>query len=398
MTKEKYDEIVDYLRGVISGTPWEGKVYAVGGCLRDALMGRDIHDVDLAVAVPDGGVRFPLWLQKEGLTLEPPTLFRRFSSSRLRLKAFPDDEIEVVQTRKEQYTDLNSRNPEVCFGSILDDCLRRDLTINSLYQNVSTGEMLDLTGRGVDDIRNCIIQTPMEPGETFSDDPIRILRTLRFAVRYGWHIPPEVWQAMKDNAGRMKIVRRPRISTEFEKMMLSNDPVKLLKKMKEIGVIFKVMPELCHLFRVKDHSKRKELGPNATLPTLWELTLQALSDVVGSTNDSLQSRYAALFSQFHRIKIPYSDNKYTRKEGTGKRGSGRNTVVTTALRRLMYDYDFIRSVKALLPAVPAEKEGPNEKNHSSKKSAGGSRSAANGKKRNKRRRKRKKKGTGADES
>ena len=219
MNKEKYDAIVGYLRRIIAGTQWEGKVYTVGGCLRDALMGLDIHDVDLAVNVPDGGCLFPLWLEKKGYTLSPPTLYRRFSSSRLRLKEFPDDEIEVVQTRREQYTDANSRNPEVCFGSIQDDCERRDLTINSLYENVTTGELLDLTGRGVKDIQECRIQTPMAPEDTYSDDPIRILRTLRFAVRYGWDIPEDLWEAMKNNAARMKIVRRPRIATEFEKLI-----------------------------------------------------------------------------------------------------------------------------------------------------------------------------------
>ena len=356
MTKEKYEEILAYLRGVIAGTQWEGEVYTVGGCLRDALMGRDIHDVDLAVHVPDGGVQFPIWLEKQGLTLVPPTLYRRFSSSRLRLKAFPDDEIEVVQTRREQYTDENSRNPEVCFGSVMDDCERRDLTINSLYQNVTTGELLDLTGRGVDDITHHRIRTPMAPDDTYSDDPIRILRTLRFAVRYGWRIPDDVWEAMKANASRMRIVRRPRVATEFEKMMESNDPVKLLTKMKEIGVIFRVLPELCHLYRLKDQDRRDELGPNAKLPTLWETTMERLGEVVGSPEDSLEARFAALFSQFNRIRIPYGDKEDKGKEEGRKkrRGQGRNAIIAVALRRLMFDHDFVRRVKALLPPVEGE--------------------------------------------
>ena len=332
MSKEEYEKILAYLRKVIKGTSWEGKVYTVGGCLRDGLMGHDIHDVDLAVAVPDGGVKFPVWLDKKGLTLVPPTLYRRFSSSRLRLKAFPEHEIEVVQTRREQYTDENSRNPEVCFGSIKDDCERRDLTINSLYQNVTTGEILDLTGCGISDIRHRRIRTPMAPDETYKDDPIRILRTLRFAVRYGWPIPDDVMKAMKANGPRMKIVRRPRVSTEFEKMLMSNDPVKLLKLMKEVGVIFRVMPELCHLYRVRDHSRRKELGPNAPLPTLWDITLERLAEVVGSPDDSLEARFAALFSQFHRVKMSYS-------------------VIGTALKRLMYDKNFVDKVRSLLPQL-----------------------------------------------
>lgn len=362
MTREDYEEILTYLREVIKDTPWEGKVYTVGGCLRDALMGHDIHDVDLAVAVPDGGVQFPLWLEKQGLTLQPPTLYRRFSSSRLRLKKFPQHEIEVVQTRREQYTDANSRNPEVCFGSIMDDCERRDLTINSLYQNVTTGEILDLTGRGVDDIRNHRIRTPMKPDDTYSDDPIRILRTLRFAVRYGWEIPEDVMQAMKDNGSRMKIVRRPRVSTEFDKMMSSNDPATLLEMMKEIGVIFRVLPELSHLYRIKDHSQRKKLGPQAPLPTLWELTLQKLREVVGSAEDSLEARYAALFSQFHRIKLPYSYPKKDGKDKPSRRGRGRSAIVTMALRRLMYDYDFIRRVKSFFADSNEEISENNKEN------------------------------------
>ena len=400
MTREEYEKIVSYLRGVIEGTPWEGKVYTVGGCLRDALMGHDIHDVDLAVNVPDGGVLFPIWLEQQGLTLVPPTLYRRFSSSRLKLKAFPEDEIEVVQTRREQYTDANSRNPEVCFGSIQDDCERRDLTINSLYQNVTTGEILDLTGRGVEDIRNHRIDTPMKPDETYSDDPIRILRTLRFAVRYGWEIPEDVWKAMKDNGGRMKIVRRPRVSTEFEKMMRSNDPVKLLKMMKEIGVIFKVLPELCHLYRIKDHSLREQLGPNATLPTLWDVTMERLEEVVDSPEDSLEARFAALFSQFHRVKLPYSySDRKDRTEKEKRRGKGRNAVVATALRRLMYDYDFIRAVKKLLPEKGDGKELQIEvppARKKKKKTSKDTTSVPTAKKRKRRSRRKKKKSDGAE--
>lgn len=348
MQKAEYEEILEYLRGVISGTKWEGKVYVVGGCLRDMLMGHEIHDVDLAVALPDGGVQFPIWLEQEGLTAEPPKLYRRFSSSKLRLKAFPQHEIEVVQTRREQYTDANSRNPEVCFGSIMDDCLRRDLTINSLYQNVTTGEMLDLTGRAIDDIKNHRIMTPMEPGETYSDDPIRILRTLRFAVRYGWEIPDEIMKSMKDNAQRIKIVRRPRVATEFGKIMESNDPVATLQLMKQVGVVFRVVPELCHLFKVKDHTLREKVGPNGKLPTLWDVTMENLAQA----GDSLAERYAALFSKFNRVKVPYKDlPKKAREVKEKNRGHGTGAIVTTALKRLMYDYDFIREVKSLMPGL-----------------------------------------------
>lgn len=393
MTIEDYNEICDYLHGVIKDTSWEGNVYTVGGCCRDAIMGREIHDVDLAVTVPDGGVMFATWLDHKGLTLEPPTLFRRFSTSKLRLKAFPEHEIEIVQTRREQYTDANSSNPEICFGTIMDDCLRRDLTINSLYKDISTGEVLDLTGRGIPDIKAHRINTPMDPDDTYSDDPIRILRTLRFASRYGWEIPKEVMDAMKRHAHRLKIVRRPRIATEFGKIIQSNDPVGILQTMKEIGAIFKVLPELAHLYRQKDHNREKE-NPNAKLPTLWEVTMEHLA----AAGESTEERFAALFTEFYRVRIPYNDDREksgAKRKNGGRRGHGRSAVVTTALKRLMYDSDFIKRVKALMPPVPKDyKPSSAPEKRSSKKSVSGSVGAANDgkstekKKRRRRRRKR----------
>lgn len=385
MTIEDYNEICDYLREVIRGTSWEGHVFTVGGCCRDAIMGREIHDVDLAVTVPDGGVMFATWLEHKGLTLGAPTLYRRFSTSKLRLKAFPEHEIEIVQTRREQYTDANSSNPEVCFGSIMDDCERRDLTINSLYKDLTTGEVLDLTGRGIPDIKAHRIDTPMDPDDTYSDDPIRILRTLRFASRYGWEIPDSVMKAMKRHAHRLRIVRRPRIATEFEKIILSANPVEILQQMKEIGAIFKVLPELAHLYRKKDHTREKE-NPNAKLPTLWDVTMDRLA----KAGESAEERYAALFTEFYQVRIPYSEEKEKSRRKSGKRQShGRSAVVTIALKRLMHDSDFIKRVKALLPPIP--KDYKPERSTSPKPTATGGASTDGKSKRKKRRRRRRRK-------
>lgn len=383
MTIREYQEICDYLSGVIKGTEWEGHVYTVGGCCRDTLMGRDIHDVDLAVTVPDGGVKFALWLQQKKLTLEPPTLFRRFSTSKLKLKRFPEHEIEIVQTRREQYTDANSRNPEVCFGSIQDDCERRDLTINSLYKDLTTGEVLDFTGRGIRDIREKRIDTPMDPDETYSDDPIRILRTLRFATRYGWEIPEEVMAAMKRNAGRLKIVRRPRVATEFDKIIRSNNPVEILERLKEIGGIFRVLPELAHLYRIKDHSKENEYR-GRKLPTLWELTMERLA----KAGESAEERFAALFTEFYRVAIPYTEIPSKSRQNGQKRSrrtSNRSAIVQIALKRLMYPHDFIKRVKSLLPPAPKDKTKDKDGSQQSEKTA---------KKRRRRRRYRNKKPVG----
>lgn len=376
MTIEEYNEICGYLHDVIAGTSWEGNVFTVGGCCRDAIMGREIHDVDLAVTVPDGGVMFATWLEHKGLTLGPPVLFRRFSTSKLRLKAFPEHEIEIVQTRREQYTDANSSNPEICFGSIMDDCERRDLTINSLYKDLTTGEVLDLTGRGIPDIEARRIATPMDPDETYSDDPIRILRTLRFATRYGWEIPREVMDAMKRHASRLKIVRRPRIATEFDKIIRSNDPVAILQTMKRIDAVFRVLPELAHLYRQKDHYREDEFK-GKKLPTLWDTTMERLAQA----GDTAEERFAALFAEFYRVTVPYSHVQRKREGKKGRRGQGRSAVVSTALKRLLYDTEFIKKVKSLLPPVPADYRKPMPKSADN---------AGNKNKKRKRRRRRRK--------
>lgn len=345
MTIESYNKICAYLREVIRGTTWEGNVFTVGGCIRDMLMDRDIHDVDLAVTMPDGGIMFALWLEQKGLTLTPPILYPRFSTSKLRLKAFPEEEIEVVQTRKEQYTDANSRNPEICFGTLKEDCDRRDLTINSLYQNVSTGEILDLTGRGIKDIKEHKIRTPMKPEDTFSDDPIRILRAIRFAYKFNWPISREMFEAMRKNAGRMKIVRRPRLSGEFEKALLGPDPVKLMKTLRELGVLDRILPELQHLYRKKVKDNRAKNEKHLRLPTLWDDTMNRLAE----TPPVLSERFAALFSDFDKVKIPYTfSDKKGAKDHRNHRGRGRASIVHTALKRLHYEPEFIREVKDLM--------------------------------------------------
>lgn len=348
MTEEKYKEICAYLRDVTEASQWEGNVFTVGGCCRDALMGREIHDIDLAVTAPDGGVKFAEWLFEKGLTYGEPIYFRRFSTSRLILREYPEYEIEVVQTRREQYTNSNSRNPEVAYGTLEEDCFRRDLTINSLYQDIITGEIIDFTGKGIDDIKNKVIRTPLEPDETFEDDPLRILRTVRFATRLGWRIPDNIIEAMGRHADRIKIIRKERRAAEFEKILTGPDPVRAMTLLRRIGAMHTLLPELIHTYRKKIH-----IGENIKLPTIWDFTMEALRK---STED-LPSRYAALFSEMYRITIPYTEakGKDSKTVSKNRRGRGRTAIATIALRRLHYDRDFIRAVKEKLPKVKPDK-------------------------------------------
>ena len=162
----------------------------------------------------------------------------------LHLKAFPEVELEFVQTRKEKYIDHTCRNPETAFGTIEEDCMRRDLTINALYTNVSTGEIVDITGKGVEDLKGHIIRTPNTPDVIYDDDPLRILRCIRFASRYGWEIEKETYDGMKRNVHRLAIITKERVKDELDKMLTCRHPVMAMELLRQTGVMHYVIPEL----------------------------------------------------------------------------------------------------------------------------------------------------------
>ena len=118
MKHEVYTNIKKFLGELIAGTEWEGHVYTVGGCVRDELMGSEIKDIDLCVSLPSGGIRFAEWLRDNGHAMKGVTVYPNYGTAMLHLKAFPDVELEFVQTRKEKYIDHSCRNPETAFGTM----------------------------------------------------------------------------------------------------------------------------------------------------------------------------------------------------------------------------------------------------------------------------------------
>lgn len=239
----------EWIRETIERTPWEGHVFAVGGCCRDEYMGTEIKDLDLAVDLPDGGVKFARWLIRKHQTIGHPTFFLKYGTAKIRLRHFPEEEIELVQTRKEQYTKENARCPEIAYGTIEEDCFRRDFTANSLYYDITRRRTVDITGQGITDINNGVLRTPLDPDETFSDDPVRILRGLRFANRFGWTIDPPAYEAMLRHIDRMNLVSRERVHSEFCKMLNSPRPIAALQTLRETGALVAMVPEFEALTR-----------------------------------------------------------------------------------------------------------------------------------------------------
>lgn len=281
MTTKLYHVICEWLRDLIAGTPWEGHVYAVGGCCRDELMGFEIKDLDLAVDLPMGGVKFARWLQKKRLITGRPVFFLKYGTAKLRLRRFPDDEIELVQTRKEQYTRETSRCPEVAFGTIEEDCFRRDFTVNSLYYDITRRRMVDITGQGIPDMQAGLLRTPMDPDETFNDDPVRILRGLRFANRFGWTIDPPVMEALLRHIHRLDIVSRERVHSELCKMLNGPAPVEMMETLRSTGALAMMIPALNHL---------------AGDPRQWAAAMERLRTVIARDPEApTRMRLASIF-------------------------------------------------------------------------------------------------------
>lgn len=270
MTHESYIEIREYLRDLISGTKWEGHVFAVGGCVRDEIMGLPIKDIDLAVDLPDGGVRFAAWLSGQSLTVGEPVTYPAFGTAMLRLVRFPDVEIELVQTRREKYTNRFSCHPETVHGSLEDDTMRRDLTINAIYFDISNGNYIDLCGHGIDDIHNHIIRTPADPDMTYDDDPLRILRCVRFATRFGWEIEKATFKAMLRNVPRLAILSPRRTAAELDRIITAPYACEALTRLRDIKALGSLIPEL------EGKLSDKTIAALAALPEEQPLRLTAL--------------------------------------------------------------------------------------------------------------------------
>ena len=246
MTNESYNLICKALAQIIKGSEFEGHVFLVGGCVRDEIMHTKIHDIDIAVTLPNGGVRFALWLYKKRLTAgkRPPLVFEHFATAKVRLKQFPKEVIDCVQTRKNRYVFEEDPKPEEHFGTIEEDALCRDLTINSLFKNISTNELLDPTGLALHDIENHIIRTPNIPDISLRDNAMHILRCIRFAVKFEWEISLELLESMKKNLDIMSEATVRRMTNELFSILQLKKKERAFKLIKSIGAMPYIEPYL----------------------------------------------------------------------------------------------------------------------------------------------------------
>ena len=219
------------------------EAYLIGGFVRDKILGRQTKDADI-VCIGDG-----IALAHEVASRFQPTptvaYFKTFGTAQLKLD---DWEIEFVGARKESYK-YHSRNPEVEPGTLTDDQDRRDFTINALAISLNEkdyGTLLD-PFNGIADLERKILKTPMDPVRTFSDDPLRMMRAIRFAAQLGFTIEEKTWQAIKDNVERIRIITQERITDEMNKMMLCKKPSVGFDLLYQSGLLHIIFPQMVDL-------------------------------------------------------------------------------------------------------------------------------------------------------
>ncbi|MBK8626007.1 MAG: HD domain-containing protein [Saprospiraceae bacterium] len=222
-------------------------VYVVGGYVRDRLLARESKDLDV-VCVGDG-IALAENLASKLRPLPYIAVYKRFGTAMIRHKEL---EIEFVGARKESYS-LDSRKPAVENGTLEDDQNRRDFTINALAVSLNEddyGQIID-SFNGFHDLENKIIRTPMDPDKTFADDPLRMMRAIRFSTQLDFTIEPITLKSIAKNKNRINIVSKERISTELEKIILSDRPSKGFKLLFDTGLLHLIFPEMAALYGVE---------------------------------------------------------------------------------------------------------------------------------------------------
>lgn len=285
--KESEKKIFDIIKK--AGAELNVPVFVIGGYVRDRILGLDCDDMD--IVCEGNGIALA---EKIAEMLHPRprvVVYQRFGTAMLKHQ---DLELEVVGARKESYRS-DSRKPIVENGSIRDDQLRRDFTVNALSVSLNEdtfGEIIDPFD-GLKDIQNKILRTPLEPGLTFSDDPLRMLRGIRFSAQLDFDLDPITLKAIADNARRISIVSRERITGELQKMMRTNKPSKSFKLLFDTGLLKIIFPEVANLHGVDVVNGRAHKDN-------FYHTLQVLDNLC-QTSEDIWLRWSALL---HDIAKP----------------------------------------------------------------------------------------------
>lgn len=337
------------------------QTFVIGGFVRDLLLERPkVKDID--IVTEGSGIELALSVADKLHSKPKVSVFKRFGTAMIHVK---DYDVEFVGARKESYS-FDSRKPLVETGTIEDDQNRRDFTINTLAISLNEenfGELVD-PFNGLEDLKRKIIRTPLDPEITYSDDPLRMIRAIRFATQLNFTIESSSFLAIKENAERFDILSKERITDEFNKIMMSPQPSIGLKLLYEANLLQRFLPELTDLQGIEEVEGQKhkdnffhtlEVVDNISKTTnnLWLRWAALLHDIGKARTKKFDKKIGWTFhshefvgskmvlSLFKRLKLPLGDPlKYVQK--LVQNSSRPISLITddasdSALRRLLFD-------------------------------------------------------------
>ncbi|KAK7527194.1 uncharacterized protein IWZ02DRAFT_515295 [Phyllosticta citriasiana] len=355
-----------------------------GGWVRDKLLGQDSNDIDVAINKMTGekfGLRLKEYLEihgnpeKYGLEgVSESDKAGTSSKNKLvgglhKIEANPEKskhlettttkilglDIDLVNLRKETYTD-DSRNPEIEFGTPEEDALRRDATVNAMFYNINTSEIEDFTSRGWEDMQKQIIRTPLEPYQTFKDDPLRVLRLIRFATRLGYSIDPEAEKFMGNEDIKKALhvkISRERVGVELEKMLRGRDPLGAIQYIDRLGLYETVFAD-----PTKDHDYKP--------PSNWAVAYQCLARIMDAEGPhesvrtmTIHDAEEAYTSWIISAIVPYADAPQPKpaKAGTKVPPPVAAQVVREAIKATNKIFDVIIASVKNLQEITSLKDG-----------------------------------------
>ena len=259
------------------------ETYVVGGFIRDLILNKELKK-DIDIMCVGSGIDLAIQIQKRINPNMKVNIFKRYGTAMINYENY---QIEFVGSRRESYS-KDSRNPNVEYGSFIDDMLRRDFTINTLAVSLNKenyGELVD-TFNGIKDIDRKVIVTPKNPDKTFSDDPLRMLRAVRFSSQLGFNIDDNTRKSIKENSQRLEILSPERIADEVNKILMSNNPSVGFIELEKLNLLKYIIPELIDLKGIEEIEGQ-------THKDNFYHTLEVV-DNISFTTDNLWLRWAAL--------------------------------------------------------------------------------------------------------
>lgn len=317
------------IRAATAGTEFEGRLWLVGGCVRDELLGLPMgSDIDIVTELSADALA--QYLFGAGICDATPATFERFGTAMVRIAGL---QIEIATSRAESYAP-DTRKPNVVAAPLDQDALRRDFTVNALMRNLDSGELRDDVG-GEADLRAGLLRTPLDPAQTFSDDPLRMLRAVRFRNRLGFAYAPGLEDAIRAQAHRLSIISVERIREEFTKMLVGPAADQSLRDLLDLGLLAEFALELVAMVGV-------EQGRFHHLD-VWEHTLL----VVQKTDpDDLLLRLGALLHDVAKPATRMIDDKgQTRFFGHESLGAD---MARAFMQRLRFSHAQIDTVATLV--------------------------------------------------